>query len=46
MSPSGLNIAAAWSVPSSMYVAPIPCAASSKWVIADEFPCWSIPPPW
>ena len=45
-SPSGLNIAAQVSVPSSTYLAPIPCAAISKFMIADELPYWSTPPPW
>src|SRR6266545_211657 len=45
-SPSGLNIAAQVSVPSSTYFPPMPCAAISKFMIADELPYWSMPPPW
>jgi len=41
-----LNIAAHVSVPSSTYFAPMPCAATSKFMIAEELPYWSIPPPW
>ena len=33
-------------VPSSTYLAPIPWAAISKFMIAEEFPYWSTPPPW
>ena len=46
VSPSGLNMAAQVSVPSRTYLAPIPWAAISKFMIALDWPYWSTPPPW